>query len=234
MVLTWGHLPLWASILASGATAGLLASLVGYPVLRVRGPYFVILTFGVAEFVKHIVINAEAALGKFGRLIIGAPDIGLIFQMMLGLAVVASLLAFYVRRSRFGAGLRAIREDETAAQTTGVPVVRFKVIAFSLSALIPGMAGALVILRSGYFEPLQAFNPLVSLTIIAMAVIGGSDDAPGPLFGALFLVVLSELLWATAPQVYMMLLGLLLIVFVMAAPDGLYGRLRQLLSGRGG
>jgi ABC-type branched-subunit amino acid transport system permease subunit len=84
-------------------------------------------------------------------------------------------------------------------------------------------------LRSGYFEPLQVFNPLVSLTIITMATIGGSDDAPGPLLGTIFLVGLSELLWSTAPQLYMVILGALLIFFVLNAPDGLYGRLRPYL-----
>jgi branched-chain amino acid transport system permease protein len=233
MAITWKVVPIWLSLAASGVAAALLAFLVGYPCLRVRGPYFVILTFGLAEFVKYIVINIEAALSKFGRLLIGVPEIETIFVMMLVLAAVAFYTTYALRRSRFGAGLRAIREDEEAAETSGVPVAWFKVAAFVVSAVIPGVAGAVFLLRSGYFEPLQAFNPSVSLSMITMAVIGGSDDAYGPLAGALFLVILSELLWANLPELYMVLLGVLLVVFVLGIPDGIEGRLRSWL-GRAG
>lgn len=224
-VLLWGMVPIWAGLVAAGAGAGLLALVVGVPCLRVRGPYFVILTLGVAEFVKFIVINIEAGLSRFGRLLLGAPDISTIFYTMMGLAAVAYLLSHTVRRSPFGIGLRAVREDETAAEASGVPVTALKVAAFVLSAIIPGMVGALVVMRSGYFEPLQMFSPLLSLTMITMAVIGGSDDAPGPLIGVTFLVVLSEALWSNAPQLYMIILGVLLVAFVLGVPDGIYGRL---------
>ena len=128
-------------------------------------------------------------------------------------------------------GLIAIREDETAAETIGVDVVTLKVAAFVLSAAIPGMVGALMTLRTTYFEPLQLFSPVTSFTIVTIGIIGGSDDAPGALLGAAFLVLLSELLWATAPEVYMIILGALLVGFVLFVPDGLYGRLRR-LAGR--
>ncbi|MCC7167082.1 MAG: branched-chain amino acid ABC transporter permease [Rhodospirillales bacterium] len=208
MVVCWNDLPGWAGFLAAGLAAGLFALAIGYPVLRVRGPYFVILTYGLAELVKFLVINTEAALGKFGRLVFGAPPLATLYYLMLGLA--------------------AIREDETAAENAGVPVARLKLIAFALSAAIPGMVGAVMALRSSYFEPLQAFSPTVSFNIVAMAVIGGGDDAPGPILGALFLVLLSELLWAHLPEVYMIILGLLVIGFVLFAPEGLHGRLQRL------
>jgi branched-chain amino acid transport system permease protein len=226
-VLTWTDLPLWVAVPAAGLVAAAFALLVGYPVLRVRGPYFVILTYGLAELVKFIVVNVEAALGKFGRLMIGAPPPETLFYWLLGLALAASLLAFAVRRSRFGWGLRAIREDEPAAQAIGIPAARFKLFAFALSALLPGMVGALMVMRSTYFEPFQVFSPIVSFSVVTMAVIGGSDDAPGPILGALFLVVLSELLWANLPEVYMILVGALLIGFVLFAPEGIYGRLTR-------
>jgi branched-chain amino acid transport system permease protein len=229
-VLTWGEVPIWLGLMLAGLTAGGTALLIGLPCLRVRGPYFVILTLGVSEFGKYVVVNIEASLGKFGRLVLGGPEIDDIFRMMLALAVVAFLLAWFVRRSRFGAGLRALREDEEASQMVGISATHLKITAFVVSAIIPGMVGSLLVLRSGYFEPLQVFNPLVSLTIITMATIGGSDDAPGPLLGTIFLVGLSELLWSTAPQLYMVILGALLIFFVLNAPDGLYGRIRPYFS----
>ena len=226
MVLCWGLLPFWLVVPLAGLVAGLLALCVGYPCLRVRGPYFVILSFGVAEFVKFVVVSIEAGLGKAGRLLFGTPSLETLYFIMLALAAGAVTIAYLVRRSRFGAGLRAIREDEDAAETIGVPTTRFKLWAYGLSAIIPGMVGAVMVLRSTYFEPLQVFNPVVSFTIVSMAIIGGSDDAPGPLMGALFLVVLSELLWANLPELYMILLGMLLVGFVLGAPDGIYGWLR--------
>jgi branched-chain amino acid transport system permease protein len=225
-VLTFGTLPLWATLGLSGISAIGLAVLVGLPCFRVRGPYFVILTFGLAEFVKYIVIDIEAKASKFGRLAIGGPDQNTVFLLMAGLALAAFFLSYFVGRSRLGAGLRGIREDEVAAETAGVPVVRLKLIAFALSALIPGIAGGVFLFRTGYFEPMQAFNPSVSLSMITMAVIGGTDDAFGPLIGAVALVILSELLWANAPELYMVILGLLLVTFVMWLPDGIEGQVR--------
>jgi branched-chain amino acid transport system permease protein len=226
-VLTFGAIPLWLALSLSGVSAFMLAVLVGLPCFRVRGPYFVILTFGLAEFVKYIVIDIEARASKFGRLVLGGPDPRDVFLIMVGVAVAAFCLSYFVRRSRLGAGLRGIREDEVAAETVGVPVVRLKLIAFALSAVIPGIAGGAFLFRSGYFEPSQAFNPSISLSMITMAVIGGTDDAYGPLIGAAALVILSELLWANAPELYMVILGLLLVVFVMWLPNGLEGLLRD-------
>lgn len=226
LALTWGVVPPWLGMLAGGAAAGLLALLTGYPCLRVRGPYFVMLTLGLAEFVKFIIVNVESSLDKFGRLLLGAPGLETLYYAMFALAVGAYLLSAWVRRSRFGLGLRAIREDEWSAATLGVSATGYKLAAFALSAIVPGMVGALVIMRTGYFEALPVFNPLISLTIIAMAIMGGSDDAPGPLMGAIFFAILSELLWASFPELYMIVVGTVLILFVLIAPDGLYGRLQ--------
>ena len=123
----------------------------------------------------------------------------------------------------FHHGLRSLRENEEAAETLGVPVTRYKLIAFVLSAAIPGMVGAVMALRSTYFVVGQVFDPMVSVTVIAMALLGGGDGVRGPIFGVLFLALLSELLWAQAPLLYMILLGAILVVFVLLVPDGLIG-----------
>jgi branched-chain amino acid transport system permease protein len=226
-VLTVSDAPLWTVLLLSGLSAVALALIVGLPCFRVRGPYFVILTFGLAEFVKFVIVDIEARASKFGRMVLGGPEVDDILWIMAGLALAAFLLFFIVARSRLGAGLRGIREDEIAAETIGVPVVRLKLIVFALSAFIPGIVGGISVFRTGYFEPMQAFNPSLSLNMITMAVIGGTDDAFGPLIGASLLVLLSELLWATAPELYMVILGLLLVVFVIWMPEGVEGRIRS-------
>jgi len=230
LVLTWGAVPIWLGAIVGAGGAGLFALLVGLPVMRVRGPYFVILTFGLAEFAKYVVINIESVLGKFSRLLLGGPALQDLYWVMAALALVGTFSVVVVRRLRLGAGLIAIREDETAAGTLGVPTMRFKLIAFALSALLPGLVGAMFVLRTGYFEPLQAFDPIISFTIVTMAIIGGSEDARGPVLGAIFLVLLSELLWSNFPQVYMVILGVLLIGFVLFAPNGVSGLLDRLAS----
>lgn len=227
VVLTWQVIPLFVAIPLAGLAAGVFAAVTGAPVLRVRGPYFVILTFGIAELVKYVVINVEASSGQASRLLFGTPPVSVLYFIMLALAVAATALAWGVRRSRLGSGLIAIREDEQAAQSFGVPVTRFKVYAFVLAAVIPGMAGGTFVLRSTYFEATQVFDPVISFSIVTMAIIGGSDDARGPLLGAAFLVVLSEFLWSTLPQLYAIVLGALLVGFVLFAPRGLVGLLTQ-------
>jgi branched-chain amino acid transport system permease protein len=233
LVLSWPALPLWAAIVLAGIAAPALAFAVGYPCLKVRGPYFVILTFGLAELVKYIVVNIEGALGQFSRVLFAAPGLADLYPVMVALAAIATLLAFIVRRSRFGTGLRAIRENEAAAETLGVDVALYKVLAFAASAAIPGMVGAVMALRTTYFEPLQVFSPITSFTIVVIAIIGGGDDAPGPIWGALFLVLLQELLWARLPQVYLIVLGVLLIAFVLWSPNGFHGLVQRLVRDRG-
>jgi branched-chain amino acid transport system permease protein len=228
-VLLWQVLPLWLSVPLGGLAAGLLALVLGWPCLRVRGPYFVILTLGISEFVKYVVISAEAALGRNGRLLIGTPSLAELFVAMLVLAVLSMALLHIVRSSRLGAGLLAIREDEVAAEAVGVNATILKLTAFAMSALIPGMVGGLMILRTTYFEPMQTFSPTTSFTIVTIAILGGSDEVAGPLLGSLFLVLLSELLWTRAPEIYMIVLGILLIAFVLFVPEGIFGRVQRLL-----
>ncbi len=223
VVVTWQRVPLWLAIPAAGLLAAAFAALVGGPALRVRGPYFVILTFGLAELVKFSIMAVEAASGMAARILFGAPDLLVIYWLMAALALASLLLLTWVSGSRFGHGLRSLRENEEAAETLGVPVVRYKLMAFVLSAAIPGMVGAVMALRSTYFVVGQVFDPMVSVTVIAMALIGGGDTARGPVLGVLFLALMSELLWAQAPLLYMIILGTVLVVFVLLVPQGVIG-----------
>jgi branched-chain amino acid transport system permease protein len=223
VALTWGTLPLWVGLSLSGIAGAVFAVVVGFPSLRVRGPYFVMLTFGLAELMKFVIIDIETRLQSGGRLVLGGPTVDTIYWSLFGLASIALGVLAVVRFSRFGAGLRALREDEMAAETIGIPVTRYKIMAFALSAIIPALIGGMMQVRSGYFEPLIVFDPIVSLTIICIAVIGGGDRPIGPVLGTIFLVGLSEMLWTRFPLLYMVILGILLLIFVLAVPQGLSG-----------
>ena len=227
VVATWNVIPLPAAVVAAAIAGAAFALLIGLPVLRVRGPYFVILTFGVSELVKYILVAVESWLGHASRIILGAPDPVILYYALLGLAAVATVLAGGVRLTRLGYGLRALREDEEAAQTLGVPTARYKLLAFVLSAAVPGAVGGVMALRATYFQPNNAFDPMISFTMIAMTIIGGSDELRGPVIGAVLLTGLFELLWDVAPQGYMMIFGLLLLIFVRFVPEGLSGLMRR-------
>ncbi len=228
VVAGWGVLPLWLSIPLAGVAAAAFAALVGGPVLRVKGPYFVILTFGLSELVRYLIQAAESAMGMAARIVFGAPDLIVVYTVMAVLALASLALLAWVSGSRFGHGLRSLRENEEAAETLGVPVTRFKLVAFVLSAAVPGMVGAVMALRSTYFVVGQVFDPMISVTVIAMALLGGGDDARGPVLGVLFLGLLSELLWANAPLLYMIILGAVLFLFVLFVPGGVMGLLQGL------
>jgi branched-chain amino acid transport system permease protein len=227
VVATWNVVPLPIAIVLAAAAAAAFAFVIGLPILRVRGPYFVILTFGVAELVKYILVAVEAWLGHASRIILGAPDPVVLYYVLLGLAAAATLLAAGVRLTRLGHGLRALREDEEAAQTLGVPITRYKLLAFILSAAVPGSVGGVMALRATYFQANGAFDPMISFTMIAMTIIGGSDDLRGPVVGAVLLTGLFEILWDVAPQAYMIILGLLLLIFVRFLPEGLSGLIKR-------
>ncbi len=231
----WGQIPLPLIVLGAGVLGAVFAAVVGTPVLRVRGPYFVILSFGLSELVKYVVLALESALGVSSRIIFGGPELATLYYAMLGMAGAAVLLYEGVRRARLGQGLRALRENEEAAETIGVPVARYKLYAYVLSASIPAMVGALMALRTPYFSAEQSFDPMISVTVIAMAVLGGGERVLSAVAGVTLLTVLSEVLWATAPLFYMIILGSVLIAFVLIAPDGVVGvagRLRRSLRRR--
>jgi len=230
MAAFWGQASIPVIVIGAGLAGGLFAALVGTPVLRVRGPYFVILSFGLAELVKFSVLALESALGVSSRIIFNAPELSTLYYAMLGLAVASVVLYEGVRRARLGLGLRALRENEEAAETVGIPVASYKLAAYVLSAILPAMVGALMAMRTPYFSAGQSFDPMISVTVIAMAVLGGGERVSGALAGVIFLTVLAEVLWASAPLLYMVLLGSVLIGFVLVAPDGvigLFGRLRN-------
>lgn len=231
-VLLTGQVPFALALLGGAVAAAVFAAVIGLPVMRVRGPYFVILTYGLSELVRNVVMRIESSLGSFGRMIFVVPPVEVLMWVMLGLATLATIGAYVIRHSTFGSGLAGIREDEVAAETVGVHVGRLKLFALIASACIPGAVGGLALLRTGYFEPGQAFDPVISFTIVTMALVGGTETVRGPILGALGLALLSELLWSSLPQLYMIVLGVTLITFVLFVPRGLSGMVDQIMGKR--
>ncbi|MEV4534536.1 branched-chain amino acid ABC transporter ATP-binding protein/permease [Asanoa sp. NPDC049518] len=225
------------SIIVGGLLGALLALITGAIAFRLgslRGEIFALLTLAVpfilAAFVR---INRDIDGGLGTTLPLPSfPDwIGdfqhLIFLLMLAVATLAVGTALAVQGSRLGRGLSAIHDNEDAAEVLGVPTFRYKMIAIVLSGALGGLGGALLAVRNGAVQPELVFTLTVPLFVIVMAVLGGRRHWAGPVVGAAFVTVLQDELAAQKlDQWGNIILGAVLVVFVVAAPDGLFGRLR--------
>lgn len=186
-------LPFPLGLLAGGVAAGLIGVGVGFPALRIRGIYLLLLTLGFAEIVQVIILTWDYTGGAQGFQNIPFLENSLVWIY----AIVAILIVFFARleRSSLGRAMDSIHEDETAAEVMGIDVVRIKLFAFGLGAFIAGLAGALFAHYSTYVDSVT-FNILVGVEILMFVLVGGGFSYWGPLFGAMFLSLLPEFLRA--------------------------------------
>ena len=229
-------LPIPALILIGGAVSSVVGFGMGYLTLRLRGAFFSIATLALAVVIQTIITNWDYVGGSRGAYVIRpaeAPLVGsyiqYLFLVMLVLAVLAVAVARLIERSRLGYGFATIRDDEIAAEASGVPTLRLKLIATTLSGALMGMAGAPLPYYVGYLDPASGFNLAYAVNSIAMPVIGGTTTWIGPLIGAVLLGTLQQ--WVTvtiSSAVNLLIVGLLLVAFVIIAPNGIVGLVRPL------
>jgi branched-chain amino acid transport system permease protein len=221
-------LPLPIVIVLGGLASFFLAVLVGALTLRLRGIYFAIFTFGLVELMKYLLLWYEIKFtGTRGRFVV-VVDNETIYYVMLIILVVLLLTAYLIRRSRFGLALQSIGENEDAAAHTGVNVNVLKTIAFAISAVFVGAAGAIMATRWTYVDPYIAFNYLFSFMSVLMAIFGGMRRFYGPILGAVIFAYLEELLITRFPYYYMLIFGAVLVVTVLYLPDGLVGLVQKI------
>ena len=216
----------------AGVLPALFAALVGYPSLRLRGPYFSLVTLILALAVHIVILNAPFTKGSSGLFLPFPPvDIftnhAIFYEAMLGLLVVALLVLRWVEKSKMGIGLAAIREDELAAQTLGVNTTGLKMRAFVLSAFLTGMIGGIYAYYQSYLHPSFVFDTLISINIVLMALFGGRLSWLGPLLGATILSAVNEALTIQVDAfVARVVFGLLLMVVILFLPNGLMSYLK--------
>jgi branched-chain amino acid transport system permease protein len=226
--LTMGRMAWPWPVVAGGAAGAGLALVVGALALRLRGPYFAIFTFGLAELAKHVLIWYETRVtGTVGRLLLAPPAPWMLYYTVLALAVVAVATAAAIRRTRWGDALIAIGADEERAETLGIDTTRVKILTFALSGALMAASGAAMAPRWTYLDP-QVFSPLVSFQTVIMALMGGATSVAGPLLGAAFIGLASEVLLVQFRYAYMLALGLALIAVVLYVPEGLAAGARRL------
>ncbi|HBH02179.1 MAG TPA: branched-chain amino acid ABC transporter permease [Candidatus Rokubacteria bacterium] len=220
----------WPWVLAApagGAAACALALVIGYPCLRLKGPYFAIAMLGLNEVLRALVSYFEGLTGGGSGLSLPTLHATVpIYYAMAGTAAAVTLLTFLIITSRFGLRLMTIREDELAAEAMGIDTARHKLYAFLLSAAGPGIAGALAARDQGYIEPISVFPLATTITMIVMALFGGKGTVWGPVFGAAVLFVAQELVWARFPYVHQLLFGAIIVAVVLLMPRGVLGILQ--------
>jgi len=233
-VILWPALPSFPLVIIVGGLASMFfALLIGFPCLRIRGPYFIILTLGLSELVKYIFQIYEVRVrGALGTILLGAPSSEVFYYSLLIIAVIAAVTAYLVKNSKFGLALFSIKGNEEAAEAMGVDTTRYKLLTFGLSALFMGFAGAVMALRWTYIDPTVAFNPLITFQVTIMAILGGMEDFRGPIIGATALTLISEAFGIRYPYHYMALLGVTLILLIKFLPTGLLGTIGRLRAVR--
>jgi branched-chain amino acid transport system permease protein len=226
--LTMGRIAWPLPVVAGAAVGAGLALFVGALALRLRGPYFAIFTFGLAELAKHVLIWYETRVtGTVGRLLLAPPAPWTLYYTVLGLAALVVATAVAIRKTRWGDALIAVGADEERAETLGIDTTRVKILTFALSGALMAACGAAMAPRWTYLDP-QVFSPLVSFQTVIMALVGGVTSAIGPVLGAAFIGLASEILLVQFRYVYMLALGLTLIAVVLFLPEGLAAAVRRL------
>jgi branched-chain amino acid transport system permease protein len=225
-------IPLPFMILAGGVLSGAVGLGTGYLTLRLRGTYFSIATLAMAVVMQTLITNWDFVGGSRGAYIVrpeATPLLALdyiqyLFLLMLGLSVIAVGMARAIEHSRLGYGLAAIRDDEVAAEANGVPTLRLKLIATALSGGFMGMAGAPLPYYVTYLDPASGFSLSYAVNTIAMPLIGGTASWLGPLLGAILLGTMQQVATVTiSSALSLLLVGVLLVGFVIAAPRGIVG-----------
>ena len=231
-------LPVPVLMVIGGIVAGIVGFGTGYLTLRLRGVFFAIATLALVIVIETLIVNWEFVGGGRGTFVIRPQSVAIfgdyiryLFAVMLGLCVVAIVVARMIQRSQLGYGFATIRDDELSAEASGVPTLRLKLIATTLSGGFMGMAGAPFPYYVTYMQPQTAFALDIGVNAIAMPMIGGTTSWVGPLVGAVLLGTLQQLATVTiSSTANLMIVGVVLIVFVVLAPHGIVGLARNLTA----
>jgi len=214
-------MPFSLTILLSGLITAAVAAAIGWPILRLTGDYLAICTLGFAEIVKVVFLNLDITNRALG-LTVPTPKTDLSMPVIVLVVVCLTIIASaFIQNSRFGRALKAIRDDEIAAESMGINIARYKVQSFAVSAFMAGTGGCLYGHFLGYINP-SDFGFLKSIDMLSMIVLGGLGSIPGAVFGASLLSAAPEFLRFMS-QYRMLVYGALLVFLMVFRPNGLLG-----------
>lgn len=218
------EMPIYATFGVALVLGTLMALLVGLVTLRISGMFFVIFGFGLSELMRELLVWWEInKTHTMGRYVFVPFNTTMIYEHLLGLAVLVFLVGWLLRRTRLGVALLVIGDDETMARQAGINVPLAKVAIFVVSSVFMTAVGAVMAPRFGYLTPNFAFNPLISFQVVIMALLGGMQRLWGPVLGVVPLVLLSEFLQVRFPFWFSVFLGLVFMIIVYFLPRGITG-----------
>jgi branched-chain amino acid transport system permease protein len=235
--------PLPVQILTAAAIGALMGFALGLLTLRMQGIFFSIATIALTVIIETAITNWRFVGGAAGiqlqRPAVTPPFddyVQMLFFVQALLVVVAVAISRYIQNSWIGRGLQALKDDELAAECSGVPTLRLKLLACVISGALLCAVGAPTAMYLQYANPSTAFNLEYSVSALAMSLIGGTAHWSGPIIGAILLSTTQQLLTVTiSSEKNVLLLGMMLVLFVVGAPQGIVGLVRKLRSfGRGG
>lgn len=207
-----------------GAVASVLAALIGWPALRLRGPYFAIVMLGFAGVLKNAVILwKDVTQGGMGISLPPVQSSEPVYYAMLMAVIAVTVITFLASRSKFGLRLISIREDEDAASSMGINVTFYKMVAFITSAFFTGLVGGVFAWYSSYIEPGSTFDIKVSIEIIIITLLGGAGTVLGPIIGSLIIILGGEIFWSNFPLLHQAVLGVLIVAVILFIPQGIVG-----------
>jgi branched-chain amino acid transport system permease protein len=223
------NLPLIVIVLIAGAASFVLAFIIGAITLRLRGIYFAMFTFGLVLLFKEVIYYWEIVIeGQRGR-IVALESNETVYYYLLGIFIITMLVAYFIRRSKYGLALRSIGENEEAAAHIGVNVTMTKILTFAISAAFMGAAGVIMATKTTYVDPGTAFNPMMSFSPALMAIFGGMGNMYGPVIGAVLFTYIQEILQTgSLKNYYMLIFGAILIVTILYLPGGLIGLVQKI------
>ncbi len=215
----------WLPTLGVGAAvAAVVAVALGYPVLRLKGPYFAIAMLGAAEGTRVVATVWDSL--THGGLGISLPSAETSFETyhaMLALMLLTIVVAYVVGHSRFGVRLNAVREDEVAAEALGINATLYKLAAFTLSAVFPAVAGGIQAYKVLYIDPPSVFFVQITIAMALMSMLGGKGTVIGPVVGAVLLYSAQEVTWVNFPTAHLIAYGLFIVLVARFLPRGLVG-----------
>ncbi len=215
---------LWLAVPAGALLAGAFSLVIGIPAFRLRGPYFSIATIGIGEATRLIALNWTSLTGgASGMTLVLAPPIVVQYFAALLLCVISVALAAWIKVSRFGYALAAVRQDPDAAETLGVATTVAKTQALFISACLLGVGGSIYALHYLFISPDSVFGFNTSIGFVIMPIIGGLGTVMGPLIGAVVYTFIREQLAATLANLDLLAFGVLLIAIVVFEPRGILG-----------
>ncbi len=213
--------PFTFAFLAGGLASVLFAMIIGAPTFRLRGAYFAIGTLGVAEVLRITVSENMPLISTMSGTLIASYSLPMRYYLALGLAIATTGAAYLLLRSPWSLGILAVREDEGAAQATGVHVLGHKLLALALSSFFAGLAGGLFAFQQISYYPSAPFGPEWTFDALLITFIGGLGTLAGPIIGAIFYILVREELAVNLVQIHQMIFGILFILIVLIFPGGL-------------